>query len=71
MVLRKKLLVKEVIGIDTDATALTKALHRDVVDQAVGDLEQGLSRADLVVLAVPRFRISKHETRNKSHMFAY
>ncbi|NIQ88304.1 MAG: prephenate dehydrogenase/arogenate dehydrogenase family protein [Deltaproteobacteria bacterium] len=53
MVLRKKRLVKEVIGIDTDATALTKALHRDIVDQAVGDLEQGLSQADLVVLAVP------------------
>ena len=53
MVLRKKRLVKEVVGIDTDATALTKAIHRDVVDQAVGDLEQGLSQADLVVLAVP------------------
>ena len=53
MVLRKKRLVKEVIGIDTDATSLTKALHRDVVDQAVADLEQGLSQADLVVLAVP------------------
>lgn len=53
MVLRKKRLVKEVIGIDTDATALTKALHRDVVDQTVADLEQGLSQADLVVLAVP------------------
>jgi cyclohexadieny/prephenate dehydrogenase len=53
MVLRKKRLVKEVIGIDTDATVLTKALHRDIVDQAVGDLEQGFSQADLVVLAVP------------------
>jgi len=53
MVLRKKRLVKEVIGIDTNATALTKALHRDIVDQAVSDLEQGLSQADLVVLAVP------------------
>lgn len=53
MVLRKKRLVKEVIGIDTDATARTKALHRDIVDQAVADLEQGLSQADLVVLAVP------------------
>jgi prephenate dehydrogenase len=53
MVLRKKRLVKEVIGIDTDATARTKAFHRDIVDQAVGDLEQGLSQADLVVLAVP------------------
>ena len=53
MVLRKKRLVKEVIGIDTDATALTKALHRDIVDQAVDDLDQGLAQADLVVLAVP------------------
>ncbi|MFA9435346.1 MAG: prephenate dehydrogenase [Deltaproteobacteria bacterium] len=53
MVLRKKRLVKEVIGIDTDATARTKALHRDIVDQAVADLKQGLSQADLVVLAVP------------------
>jgi prephenate dehydrogenase len=53
MVLRKKRLVKEVIGIDTNATALTKALHRDIVGQAVSDLEQGLSQADLVVLAVP------------------
>lgn len=53
MVLRKKRLVKEVIGIDTDATSLTKALHRDIVDQAVADLKQGLSQADLVVLAVP------------------
>ena len=53
MVLRKKRLVKEVIGIDTNATALTKALHRDIVGQAVSDLEQGLSQADLEVLAVP------------------
>lgn len=53
MVLRKKRLVKEVIGIDTDSTALTKALHRDIVDQAVDDLDQGLAQADLVVLAVP------------------
>jgi prephenate dehydrogenase len=53
MVLRKKRLVKEVIGIDTDTTARAKALHRDVVDQTVSDLEQGLSQADLVVLAVP------------------
>lgn len=53
MVLRKRRLVKEVIGIDTNETALTKALHRDIVDQAVSDLEQGLSQADLVVLAVP------------------
>lgn len=68
MVLRKKRLVKEVIGIDTDATALTKALHRDVVDQAVGDLEQGLSQADLVVLAVPTHSTSDVMVDIASHL---
>lgn len=68
MVLRKKRLVKEVIGIDTDATALTKALHRDVVDQAVGDLEQGLSQADLVVLAVPTHSTSDVMADITSHL---
>ncbi len=68
MVLRKKRLVKEVIGIDTDATALTKALHRDVVDQAVGDLEQGLSQADLVVLAVPTHSTSDVMADIASHL---
>lgn len=68
MVLRKKRLVKEVIGIDTDATALTKALHRDVVDQAVGDLEQGLSKADLVVLAVPTHSTSDVLADIPSHL---
>ena len=68
MVLRKKRLVKEVIGIDTDATALTKALHRDVVDQAVGDLEQGLSQADLVVLAVPTHSTSDVLADIPSHL---
>lgn len=53
MVLRRKRLVKEVIGIDTNDTVLTKAVHRDIVDQAEADLEQGVSNADLVVLAVP------------------
>ena len=68
MVLRKKRLVKEVIGIDTDATALTKALHRDVVDKAVGDLEQGLSQADLVVLAVPTHSTSDVLADIPSHL---
>ncbi len=68
MVLRKKRLVKEVIGIDTDATALTKALHRDVVDQAVDDLEQGLSQADLVVLAVPTHSTSDVMADITSHL---
>ena len=68
MVLRKKRLVKEVIGIDTDATALTKALHRDIVDQAVGDLEQGLSQADLVVLAVPTHSTSDVLADIPSHL---
>ena len=68
MVLRKKRLVKEVIGIDTDETALTKALHRDVVDQAVADLEQGLSQADLVVLAVPTHSISDVLADIPSHL---
>jgi prephenate dehydrogenase len=68
MVLRKKRLVKEVIGIDTDATTLTKALHRDVVDQAVGDLEQGLSQADLVVLAVPTHSTSDVMADIASHL---
>ena len=68
MVLRKKRLVKEVIGIDTDATALTKALHRDVVDQAVDDLEQGLSQADLVVLAVPTHSTSDVLADIPSHL---
>lgn len=53
MVLRKKRLVKEVVGIDNDATVLAKAVHRDTVDQAVADLKQGLSGTNLVVLAVP------------------
>jgi prephenate dehydrogenase len=53
MVLRKKRLVRQVIAIDTDERVLAKAVHRNVVDQAVADATQGLSQARLVVLAVP------------------
>jgi len=55
MVLRKKRIAKEVVGIDTNRTVLTKAVHRDIVDQAVGELAEGLPKADLVVLAVPTY----------------
>ena len=53
MVLRKKRIAQEVVGIDTNNTVLTKAVHRNIVDQAVADLAEGLAEADLVVLAVP------------------
>lgn len=53
MVLRKKRIAKEVVGIDTNKTILTKAVHRDIVDQAVAELAEGLPQADLVVIAVP------------------
>jgi prephenate dehydrogenase len=53
MVLRKKRLAKEVIGVDTDSTILTKATHRNIVDRAVEDPEESLLHTDLVVLAVP------------------
>jgi prephenate dehydrogenase len=55
MVLRKKRIAKEVVGIDTDKTILTKAVHRNIVDQAVGELAEGLPQADLVVIAVPTY----------------
>ena len=55
MVLRKKRIAKEVVGIDTNRTVLTKAVHRDIVDQAVGELAEGIPKADLVVLAVPTY----------------
>lgn len=53
MVLRKKRIAKEVVGIDTNKTILTKAVHRDIVDQAVAELAEGLPQADLIVIAVP------------------
>jgi cyclohexadieny/prephenate dehydrogenase len=53
MILRKKRIAKEVVGIDTDKTILTKVVHRDIVDQAVAELAEGLPQADLVVIAVP------------------
>ena len=55
MVLRKKRFAKEVVGIDANQTILTKAVHRDIVDQAVADLAEGLPQADLVVIAVPTY----------------
>jgi prephenate dehydrogenase len=53
MVLRRKRLAKQVVGIDSDDTVLAKAMHRNVVDHAVSDLREGLFQANLVVLAVP------------------
>lgn len=53
MVLHKRRLAREVVGIDKDERVLAKAVHREIVDQAVDDPETGLSRARLVVLAVP------------------
>ncbi len=68
MVLRKKRLVKEIVGIDSDETVLTKARHRDIVDQAVGDLEEGLSTANFVVLAVPTQLTPEVLTSVSSHL---
>ena len=59
MVLRKKRIAKEVVGIDTNKTILTKAVHRDIVDQAVAELAEGLPQADLVVIAVPTHSTSE------------
>jgi len=68
MVLRRKRLAKEVIGIDTNDTILTKAVHRDIVDQALADLEQGIAGADLVVLAVPTHSAPEVLTTISSHL---
>lgn len=55
MVLRKKRIAKEVVGIDTNKTILTKAVHRNIVDKAVAELAEGVPLADLVVIAVPTY----------------
>ncbi|MFP3870201.1 MAG: prephenate dehydrogenase [Syntrophobacteria bacterium] len=55
MVLRKKRLVQEVVGIDSDETVLAKAVHRDIVDRAETNPERGLSLTRLAVLAVPTY----------------
>jgi prephenate dehydrogenase len=68
MVFRKKRLVKEVVGIDNNETVLTKALHRNIVDKATADLEQGLSGADFVVLAVPTQLIPEVLISISSHL---
>jgi len=43
----------QVIGVDRDARTLARALERCFVDQATGDLEAGVRKADIVVLATP------------------
>ena len=53
MVLGKKRFAKEVVGIDINQTILTKAVHSNIVVQAVAELAEGLPQADLVVIAVP------------------
>ena len=70
MVIRKKRLVKEVVGIDSDETILAKAVHRDVVDQAVAEFEQGLTGADLVVLSTPTHSTPNVLTIAASHLKA-
>jgi len=44
---------RQVIGVDRDTAALTRARERGFVDQAVDDLETGVRMADIVVLATP------------------
>ena len=68
MVLRKKRLAKEVIGVDTDERVLNKAAHRDIVDKAVAYIELGISQADLVVLAVPTQSVSEVLTAASAHL---
>jgi cyclohexadieny/prephenate dehydrogenase len=70
MVLRKKRIAKEVVGIDTDKTILTKAAHRSIVDQAVAELAEGLPQADLVVIAVPTQSTPEVLTSVSSHLKA-
>jgi len=43
----------QVIGVDRDAHTLERALERRFVDQATSDLEVGVRKADIVVLATP------------------
>jgi len=43
----------QVIGVDRDAHTLGRALERRFVDQATADLEAGVRKADIVVLATP------------------
>jgi prephenate dehydrogenase len=43
----------QVIGVDRDAHTLERALERRFVDQVTSDLEAGVRKADIVVLATP------------------
>ncbi len=49
----------QVIGVDRDAHTLASALERRFVDQATLDLEAGVRKADIVVLATPVRSISQ------------
>jgi prephenate dehydrogenase len=68
MVLRKKRLVGEVVGIDSDETVLAKAVHRDIVDKASREPGEGLSLARLAVLAVPSHRIAEVLAEISTHV---
>jgi prephenate dehydrogenase len=54
---RKAGLVETVIGIDVDPGHRRVALEMGMVDRASGELDEGLTGADLAVLAVPVTRI--------------
>ncbi len=43
----------QVVGVDRDEHTLTRALERRFVDQVTADLEAGVRKADIVVLATP------------------
>lgn len=51
--LREAGAVKTIIGIDSDNANLEKALELGIVDETFCDAGQGVSRADLVFIAVP------------------
>lgn len=50
--LKENSFASHIIGVDDRVDSLDKALRRRIIDEAA-DLEEGVSRADLVVLATP------------------